>query len=104
MRWLIWVLLAGLAVWIAPPAVAQQWRAAPEPIEGPALPDIPPDWTTVPGTFLRVHGPDTQTQVLLRLARHGSDALPELADALRVPIGSTIHVYLVDSDEAFRRL
>jgi hypothetical protein len=99
-----WFFLFLALLWSLP-SQAQEWTSAPpSPIEGPALPVVPADWTTVPGTFLRVHGPEEQTEVLLRIARHGSTALPELASKLEVPIGSTIHVYLADSAEQFRLL
>ena len=103
MRWLT-ALLFVLGLSFAPAVQAQSWTAAPAVEEGPALPAIPPDWITVPGTFLRVHGDEAQTRVLLRVARHGSEVLPELASALQVPIGTTIHVYVAESDAEFRAL
>ncbi|MEQ1502242.1 MAG: hypothetical protein ABMB14_08420 [Myxococcota bacterium] len=104
MRWLILAALVWFGFAVAPPASAQQWTAAPAVAEGPALPALPDGWMTVPGTFLRVHGPEEEAAVLLRIARHGSEALPALATKLEVPIGSTIHVYLAASDAQFRAL
>lgn len=98
------LLLALLLVLVPAGASAQSWVAAPEIEEGPALPEIPAHWTTVPGTFLRVHGADETLDVLLRVARHGSASLPALAERLEVPIGGTVHVYVVSSDEEFRTL
>jgi hypothetical protein len=99
-RWLLAVmlLLAGL------PVSAQEWVAAPVAPEGPELPAVPEGWTTVPGPFLRVHAPDTEIEVALRMARHGAEALPRLADTLEVAIGSTIHVYVAPSQGTFHSL
>ncbi|MBX2796959.1 MAG: hypothetical protein KTR31_04795 [Myxococcales bacterium] len=86
-------------------AAAQQISAAPppEPV-GVELPLPPEGWTTVQATYLELHGPPQRMELLLRLSRHGSEVLPELAEALDVPIGRTIHVYVADSDERFRTL
>jgi hypothetical protein len=102
MRWLLLVLT--LLLTFARPAEAQQWTQAPEVVEGTELPPVPPDWITVPGTFLRVHGPEELTGVLLRVARHGSSALPELATRLEVPIGDTVHIYVAPDDATFRSI
>jgi hypothetical protein len=103
-RWLlalVWLVLASLSG----PAEAQEWRAAPPPEpELHELPVVPAEWNTVRGTFLRVHGPEELTSVLLRVARHGSEALPALATRLEVPIGDTIHVYVAPDDPTFRAL
>lgn len=85
-------------------AHAQEWtmgEPVPEPVD---LPVEPSDFVTVEGTFLRVHGPETETDLLLRLARHGSAALPRLAERLEVPIGSTVHVYVARDEAEFRAL
>lgn len=97
---LLWFLLLAWAT----PAIAQQWTSAPPIVEGTQLPTVPETWTTVPGTFLRVHGPDELGQVLLRVARHGSTALPLLASELQVPIGDTVHVYVAPDDATFRAI
>lgn len=100
-----WVrLLMLVLLTLAGPAWAQQWTSAPAPVEGTELPAVPDGWTTVPGTYLRVHGPEELTGVLLRVARHGSTALPHLADELDVPIGETIHVYVAPDDATFRAI
>ncbi len=98
------ILLALLSPLLATPAVAQEWSKGEAIVEPADLPALPVGWTTVSGTFLRVHGPEEEMPVLLKLARHGSERLPELADTLRVPIGTTIHVYVAPSDEQFRAL
>jgi len=90
---------------LAPSAIAQEWSVAPDvqdqSIPPPALPE---GWTTVRGTFLRIHGPEHRTELLLRLSRHGSAAIPRLAETLQVPIGNTIHVYVADTDARFKAL
>jgi len=98
---------ALLALWLATsPAQGQEWTSGPTVQEeaGWVVPPPPEEWRTVHGSFLRVHGEDRDFSTLLRLARHGSDALPDLATRLGVPIGDTIHVYLAGSDQVFREL
>lgn len=97
--------VVGAGLGAASPAMAQSWtQAPPPPVEGSALPEVPADWMTVPATYLRVHGPEEHAGALLAVARDGSEALPELAEQLRVPIGDTIHIYVAGSDEVFRAI
>lgn len=97
--------LLALLTLLAPTASAQTWTAAPEAIEVEAeLPPVPQHWTTVPGTWVRVHGHDADTALLLRLARHASQAFPRLAERLQVPTGGTVDVYVATSDAEFRAL
>jgi len=98
------LVLAFLAVVAAVPAQAQEWVAAPVVEEGPDLPVVPEGWVTIPGPFLRVHAPDAETEVALRMARHGAAALPRLADTLEVAIGSTVHVYVAPTQGTFHTL
>jgi hypothetical protein len=102
------MVLRMLLLWfvaVAMPAFAQEWTAAPpRVVEGPELPPVPEGWTTVPGPFLRVHAPDTEVDVALRMARHGAEALPRLADELEVAIGDTIHVYVTPTADTFHTL
>lgn len=94
----------ALSPFAASPAAAQEWARG-EPIEEPTeLPAEPEDFVTVEGTFLRVHGPESQTELLLRIARHGSEALPALATRLQVPIGNTVHVYVARDEAEFEAL
>jgi hypothetical protein len=97
-------LLFGMV--LAAPAYSQEWTAGPTPEEesGWDVPLPPEGWETVYGSFLRVHGDPQDYAQMLRLARHGSDALPRLATELGVPIGDTIHVYIAGSDTEFRAL
>lgn len=104
-RLLMLVLLALSAIWTQP-AAAQEWTSAPEvPVwEEPPPPPPPEGWQTLHGPFVRVHGAPEHHATLLRVARHVSEALPRLADALQVPIGDTIHIYLAENDARFREL
>ncbi len=106
MTTLLRTLFLGLVLWLSPsPSQAQEWTSAPAAdAVATDLPTLPDGWVTVPGTFLRVHGPDDRVDLLLRVARHGSASLPRLADTLEVPIGSTIHVYVADTEERFRTM
>ncbi len=88
----------------AMPAHAQEWVSAPVVEEGPELPVVPEGWVTIPGPFLRVHAPEAETDVALRMARHGAEALPRLADTLEVAIGSTVHVYVAPTQGTFHSL
>lgn len=58
----------------------------------------------MPGPYVHVHGPIHRTDLLLRLARHGASAAGELSDALRVPIGGAIDVFVAETDAQFREL
>jgi len=97
-------LLALSLVLAAVPAQAQEWVSAPVVEEGPELPVVPEGWVTIPGPFLRVHAPEAETDVALRMARHGAEALPRLADELEVAIGSTVHVYVAPTQGTFHTL
>lgn len=105
MRRTLLALFAALALLWPGQVPAQEWTSAPAPVEDLSPPPEPPeDWITLHGSFVRVHGPPEHHALLLRIARHASDALPRLADALQVPIGTTIHLYVADSDARFREL
>lgn len=102
LRWLASLgLLAALAA--GPAAAEPTISAAPDRMVA-ELPPVPPEWETVPGTFAEVSGDPRHNALLLQLANHAATALPRLARALEVPIGQTVHVYLVDSHQAFRSL
>ena len=97
---------AAALLLFAPIAPAADLRAAPswtDHLEA-TEPAMPPSWTTVSGPFLRVSGPPDHLDTLIRIADHGAEALPRLSDALDLPVGGTVHVYIVDSQEAFRQL
>ncbi len=98
-------LFVGLLA-ITSPALAQEWTSEPAPqVEsGWTVPPPPEEWDTVHGAFLRFHGHPRDYSTMLRLARHGSKALPDLATRLDLPIGNTIHVYLATTDAQFREL
>jgi hypothetical protein len=85
-------------------AHAQEWTVGAREVEPTDLPAQPEGFVTIEGAFLRIHGPESETDLLLRLARHGSEALPALAERLQVPIGSTVHVYVARDEAEFRAL
>lgn len=105
-RWAL-ALLAAVFLAISTPAMAApEASAAPtwtDDLEAVA-PAVPRAWTTVKGPYLRVHGHPNELDTLVRVANHGSEALPRLANQLDLPIGGTIDVYVVDSDATFRSL
>jgi hypothetical protein len=69
-----------------------------------ARPAVPEHFQTISGTFIRVHGPDYATARLLRLAQRGSTSIASISSRLSVPIGGTIHVYVVESEQQFRSI
>lgn len=84
---------------------AQEIVAAPAWNDGlDAIPAFPADWITEKGTWVRVHGHPDEFPALLRVARHASEALPRLADALDVPIGNTVQIVVASTDASFREL
>jgi hypothetical protein len=101
-------LFAALTLWlaVAVPAWGQEWTTEPgwDAEARLELPAMPAEWMVERGTYLRVHGARHDSELLLRLARHGSSALPRLADELQVPIGKTIHVVVAGSDTEFRAM
>jgi hypothetical protein len=101
-----WLAALGLfAALAAGPALGgEPTISAAEPRVTAVLPEVPSDWETIPGTFARVSGDPRHATLMLQLANHAAEALPRLARELEVPIGNTVHVYLVDSDREFRAL
>ncbi len=99
-------LFAALVLFFAPLAPAAELSAAPswtDHLEA-TEPSMPSSWTTVKGPYLRVSGHPDHLDTLIRMADHGSEALPRLSDVLDLPVGGTIHVYVVGSEEEFRQL
>lgn len=105
MRRLILLLVLLMSALGGSRALAQEWSRPPaDPIIiAEALP-APEGWTTVPGQRLVVHGVPHRQDLLLRLARHGAEALPRLARRLKVPIGGPVHVYVAPTQEVFREI
>lgn len=102
MRWFLALLLA-----LSPPAFAQEASRAPDPVEVDAsvpLPAIPDGWETIHAPFVELHGSHDDLPTLVRLSKEAERALPELARRLGVPLGTTVHVYLADSDRRFHDL
>lgn len=102
MRWFLPLLLS-----FGSPALAVEASQAPELVQLEAdaeLPPIPLGWETVRGPFVQVHGSPDDLHTLLELSREAERSLPELANDLGVPLGTTIHVYVADSQRRFRDL
>ncbi len=108
MRWfnrLVLLLSLASPSFAAEPAEGPTWRVAPPAApQLDALPDEPAEWTVVDGLYARVHGPAHRTDLLLRVANHAAVSLPALAERLGVPIGDTVHIYVVSSMDEFRQL
>lgn len=97
-------LLVTVMTSLAPGARAAEWAEAP-PVHGELeAPELPEGWETVRGLYVDVHGRMDDRATLHRLSRHAADAVPELSEALDVPIGGTIDVYVTPSEAIFREL
>lgn len=107
MAWLARLVLLSVALLLGPAAQAQDF-VAPEVIDvrlsAAPVHDLPTGWTTVPGVMLQIHGDARTRSRLVELSRHGSAAIPRLADALGIPIGGNIHVFVADTSERFDSL
>jgi len=55
----------------------------------------------VTGPYVNLHGPVERTALLLELSRHGAESADRLSEALRVPIGGTIDVFVASTAEEF---
>lgn len=106
MRTLLLVLMLVASLFGGRTASAQEWTPTPAWTDALAehRPDVPADWVTESATYLRLHGEADDQATLLRLARHGAERLPELAERLGVPIGHTIHVYVAPDQATFRAM
>jgi hypothetical protein len=102
MRWFLPLLLS-----LGAPSLAAEVSEAPAPIqldEDARLPLVPAGWETVKGPFVHVHGASEDLQTLVALSRVAERDLPRLANDLGVPLGTTVHVYVADSQQRFRAL
>ncbi|MEM6929089.1 MAG: hypothetical protein AAF602_19280 [Myxococcota bacterium] len=100
----MWWLFRAMVLWLAlaGAASAQEARQAPATGESVIERPLPPaDWTSIPGPYVTLHGPVERTDLLLRLARHGAESASALSDALGVPIGGAIDVYVAPTQQAY---
>ena len=67
-------------------------------------PQAPSHWIDIPAPFVHVLSEPGDREAAMRLSRRSSQRLRELSEALRVPVGDTVYVYLTPSDEVFRSL
>lgn len=106
-----WFTRLALLLSLASPSFAEEpadgpsWRAGPPKAHQlDTLPHEPAEWTVVDGLYARVHGPAHRADLLVRVANHTAKSLPALAERLGVPIGDTVHIYVVSSMDEFREL
>ena len=106
--WLTLVLLFTLLLPIRDTHGGQsEWRSAPEGsghwrLE--AQPPIPDGWTSVDGVYATVSGDAADFRAMQRVARHVEEAIPRIADALGLPAGQRMDIYLVHTTEQFQEL
>jgi hypothetical protein len=67
-------------------------------------PAPPAGWVTEGGVFAQVHARPDDGATAARLARHAEAAVPRLAEALGVPPGATIQVFLAPDHAQFLEL
>lgn len=97
------VTIVSVALLVQPDASAAEWAVRKE-AEWPEwhLPAPRADQMEVGGVHLDLIGPRNEEATMLRLSRHASKRLPELAKELGVPIGSRIQVVLAGTQREFR--
>jgi hypothetical protein len=96
---LLWMWVAN--AWAAVPTMSQD--RSPVAVDV-ARPEVPADWVAVPGQGVVVHAAPAEHGTALRLARHATEVIPELAHRLGVPTGGNVDVYLAPDEATFRRL
>lgn len=104
-----WLLALGLLLVSSVPGAARAEPSFTLPREEVTLdvadvPAIPDTWVSIPGIAFTVHGAPEDDDLLRSLSAHGDEALPRLADALDLPIGGEIHVFLAEDEARFRAL
>jgi len=76
--------------------VADPWS-----LDGTDRPEVPADWGTVTGDYVRIHHHPDDHGVAMLLARHAATSVPAFADRLDVPSGGVMDVYLAHTDAQF---
>jgi hypothetical protein len=106
MRHLLSALVFAFTLGAAAPALGQEARSAPAWSEQlqESIPPFPATYTTVKAPWLRVHGHPDQLDAMMRVADHGAEALPRLAERLGVPVGTTVQIVVASTDAEFRAL
>ncbi len=67
-------------------------------------PTVPADWVQIEQVFTRLHADRADRRTAQRLSDHAEKAVPRLSEALGVPAGRTIEVYLTPDQDSFRAL
>ncbi len=99
--WLVLALVAlGLVV---APVFAADWVVAPVSVHA-LPPPPPPGFQTIPGTAVDVHVHPGEEKLGLILSRHAAASLPRLAEALAVPIGDRVAVFVAQDDDEFHAM
>lgn len=96
---LLFTLLIGGASYAAP-----EMRAADAPAPEWVAPALPDGWVTLRHPGVTVHGAAVDERTLERILAHADAAVPRLADALGVPIGGDVQIYVADTEAHFRDL
>lgn len=105
----LWALLLAAAVFLVAPLTAEA-RSGPSvrstqaaDLDGLFAPpaEVPAGWRTEHGVYARVHAHPDDVKVARRLSRHAETAVPRLAEALGVPPGATIDVFVAPTQDRF---
>ena len=66
--------------------------------------EVPAGWRTEHGVYARVHAHPDDVRVAHRLSRHAEEAVPRLAEALGVPPGATIDIFVAPTQDRFMEM
>ena len=67
-------------------------------------PPLPTGWRSQPGPFATVYSAPRDETTALRLARHATEAVPRLGEALALPVGRPIEIFLAQNDAEFEAM
>ncbi len=99
-------LLLLFALLTASPAMAQEWRAAPDvaALAAEAPPEAPAGWVHLEGLNVHGYAAPEDRNTLTRLVRYTDEAVPRISARLALPAGAKIHLYLADTQDNFHAL
>jgi hypothetical protein len=104
--------LVGLLSWVLMAGPAKAWDgpsmrpAEVEDLEGHFAEPMPPPegWRTVEALYIRIHTHPDDLGTARALADHADRSVPLLSEALGMPSGATIEVFLAPDTETFRSM